>query len=160
MIQDIHLKMTESTTCTLKHSILLGRFRDYSPLRHIAVLVHDGLAYTTCLLHRFQPSNNGRYMIVHRQSNRVLTSSSITSPGTLNLADRNNSLSQQGDWRLLYNSQQCNRTILGWRWKCKYCNSKRYHYGWNFSYVVYTCGHAPVHLCRLRRVNVIAYIAP
>ena len=34
-------------------------------------------------------------MIVHRQSNRVLNSSSITSPGTLNLADRNNSLSQQ-----------------------------------------------------------------
>ena len=99
MIQDIHLKMTESTTCTLKHSILLGRFRDYSPLRHIAVLVHDGLAYTTCLLHRFQPSNNGRYMIVHRQSNRVLTSSSITSPGTLNLADRNNSLSQQWIFR-------------------------------------------------------------
>ena len=41
MIQDIHLKMTESTTCTLKHSILLGRFRDYSHLRHIAVLVHE-----------------------------------------------------------------------------------------------------------------------
>ena len=38
-------------------------------------------------------------MIVHRQSNRVLTSSSITSPGTLNLADRNNSLSQQWIFR-------------------------------------------------------------
>lgn len=38
-------------------------------------------------------------MIVHRQSNRVLASSSITSPGTLNLADRNNSLSQQWIFR-------------------------------------------------------------
>ena len=38
-------------------------------------------------------------MIVHRQSNRVLASSSITSPGTLNLADRNNSLSQQWVFR-------------------------------------------------------------
>ena len=34
-------------------------------------------------------------MIVHRQSNKVLASSSMTSPGTLSLADRNGSLSQQ-----------------------------------------------------------------
>ena len=34
-------------------------------------------------------------MIVHRQSNNVLTSSLITNPGTLTLTDRNDSISQQ-----------------------------------------------------------------
>ena len=34
-------------------------------------------------------------MIVHRQSNKVLGSSSTTSPGTLTLTDRDDSISQQ-----------------------------------------------------------------
>jgi len=34
-------------------------------------------------------------MIVHRWSNRVLTSSSVTSPGTVVLTNRNGSLSQK-----------------------------------------------------------------
>ena len=34
-------------------------------------------------------------MIVHRQSNKVLASSSTTSPGTLTLTDRDDSISQQ-----------------------------------------------------------------
>ena len=38
-------------------------------------------------------------MIVHRQSNNVLASTSTTSPGTLTLTDRNDSTSQQWIFR-------------------------------------------------------------
>jgi len=42
-----------------------------------------------------------RYMIFHRQSNKLLTSDSITSPGTLNFNDRNGGSSQQWKFTLV-----------------------------------------------------------
>ena len=56
---------------------------------------------------------NALYMIVHRQSNKVLASSSITSPGTLTLTDRDDSISQQWILREIGSYYTINNSATG-----------------------------------------------